>query len=469
MGYFDQIVTPGGTQKKKGGYFDQITLPANQERANNNFRLQEEAIRAEREREQAQSISGFAKNFAADLGNKVVKVPIDFLTGTWDTYTRVGQRIPKITANAFNEIKDAATVPGKNPVKRVQDAKAAITKGALLNAGETLTGVFAPLSGAIGAVLSATGGAELIDNTGKKIADSSGIADLPAFQKFAVEHPDAELDFEALLNLVTAGGVKGKATPKEIAAQAEVVATKLVELQSGARKVPVSGSSVETPVELANRYTPESGGYFDRITTPDAPVQAPTARTLPTREAAPAPRTPVVEGTAVNSRSKKLLDAATTRGLIDEAGEVPTHQVKSMADDFQRAESLIQRDRTLAEDIAMGDTLARDVEAGSVYKALEIQAIQTGDIALIQKLARSKVPTEAGRALKALDSADPNSPVRIIRDINAARETKIEKRMGEKPEKLKVKEVKTIDDEITKAYSKRPQWDEFLEQITCGY
>lgn len=506
MGYFDQIVTPVGTQKKKGGYFDQITLPANQERANNIFRLQEEAIKAERERQEAQSISGFAKNFAADLGNKVVKVPIDFVKSTWDIYGQAGERVGKTTKDTFSEINRAATAPGLNPLQRVDNVKTALTKGTFRNAGDLVIGVFAPVSAAVGAVLNMTGGSKLIDDTGNTIADKSGITDIPAFQKFALEHPDAGLDFERLLNLATLGGAK-KATSKEIATQAEMVATKIVESQSGTRKVPVEGRSVETPVEFANRYTPDgelpvipagtrpkgslpeiqtevsssrtgsftyepipqSGGYFDRITTPDSPAQTTSARTLPARETAPAPRTPVLEGEAVSIRSKKLLDAATARGLIDDAGEVPTHQVKNMADDLGRAESLIQRDRTLAEDIAMGDTLARDVEAGSVYKALEIQAIQSGDIALIQKLARSKVPTEAGRALKALDSVDPNSPVRIIRDINAARETKIEKRMGQKPEKLKVEEAKTIDSEITKAYSKRPQWDEFIEQITCGY
>ena len=65
------------------------------------------------------------------------------------------------------------------------------------------------MSEIIGTGLKLTGVQKLINKAGEVIADESGITDLPAFQKFAMEHPEAEKDFGRILTLGMMALTKG--------------------------------------------------------------------------------------------------------------------------------------------------------------------------------------------------------------------------------------------------------------------
>lgn len=169
-----------------------------------------------------------------------------------------------------------------------------------------------------------------------------------------------------------------------------------------------------------------------------------------------------------NTRAQTLERAAVEKKLTDTLGTLPTHEKLDMAEQARLATEYINTSPKEALAVARGDSRSpQGILPEAIYTALEIKAIKDGDMSLMKELSRSKLPTEAGQSLKALDSADPNSPVKIIRDIEQAREKAAEKRLGKKKEAAVKDVVKDIKDEVTKSVSKRPDWDSFLREIQC--
>lgn len=220
-------------------------------------------------------------------------------------------------------------------------------------------------------------------------------------------------------------------------------------IQDAAR---ASDSSVAGVVDNATAST--QGGFADLFDVPARPTQAVDSASVQ----------------APNTRASKLEQAAIERKLTQGLGDLPTHNRINMNEQMTRATQFLDEQPDLARQIINGDAVPpRGVLPESLYTAAEIRAIQRGDVEMIRALSQSKIPTYAGQALKALDSVDPNSPVRIMREINASRTAKIEGR-GEKIPSLKVREVKSMEQEIAKSVkSGRPDWDTFIAQITCGY
>jgi hypothetical protein len=139
----------------------------------------------------------------------------------------------------------------------------------------------------------------------------------------------------------------------------------------------------------------------------------------------------------------------------------------SMADQAGRAIDFIERSPSQAMRVIRGEEAPRGILPEALYTALEIKAIKNGDVAMLKELANSNVPTAAGQALKALDSADPNSPVAIIRGVQRNREAKIETKTGKTKPQATRDVVSEIQKEVKKNSSKRPTWEEFIREITC--
>jgi hypothetical protein len=87
-----------------------------------------------------------------------------------------------------------------------------VVKAGARTAGDVAGAIYAPVSAAI----QATGFNKLTDYLGKKIADMIPVSDIPAVQKFAMEHPNAGEDFGRALNLAMAKGETGKIDPKTV-------------------------------------------------------------------------------------------------------------------------------------------------------------------------------------------------------------------------------------------------------------
>lgn len=130
--------------------------------------------------------------------------------GQYSSY--MPETIKNIQAGA-EEFEKAGELAGTGKVtdlgKSVLTAGKGIYKAGVRPAADFLTTAFTPLSEIIGTGLKLTGVQKLINKAGEVIADESGITDLPAFQKFAMEHPEAEKDFGRILTLGMMALTKG--------------------------------------------------------------------------------------------------------------------------------------------------------------------------------------------------------------------------------------------------------------------
>ena len=111
--------------------------------------------------------------------------------------------------------------------------------------------------------------------------------------------------------------------------------------------------------------------------------------------------------------------------------------------------------------------------ANMVFVAVESRAIRTGDVATLQRLASesqlSIKATAMGQEIRALGEREQLSPVKIMEDIKVAREVAYEKKTGKSAAKATQEEVADMKQHIRKNASKRPSWEEFINEIKCGY
>ena len=141
-------------------------------------------------------------------------IPVDFAKSLWATWD---QTPAKMSA----DIRTAAdTMVQGNALKGILQAGGR-------TAGDAAIAIFAPFSAAIGSVLTNLGGQSLTDNAGQVIANSTGITDIPAFQKVAMEHPNAGEDFNRFMTLVMGAFEKGKIDPARLVQETSGVALKL--------------------------------------------------------------------------------------------------------------------------------------------------------------------------------------------------------------------------------------------------
>jgi hypothetical protein len=434
MGFSSVFDVKKGTPTASG--FGGLFQSLNEEELNRKKRqvqLERDAQTSEREAEYANSFVGLAKETGRELGARALNIPLDFAKSLSDTYSSTPTRFRENIEEASRDIEKG-------------DSEKGLVKAGARTAGDAAIAVFAPLSAAIGSVLRATGGEKLIDDVGRVVADSSGITDIPAFQKFALEHPNAGLDFERLLNLGFVGAEKGSINPQRFVAESQAVAQRLATPRS---RPTVEPATVSTPQPFEAIFSEKSAQTIRQVASET-----------------------VVEGPqrTINTRAATLMEAAVEKKLTEALGELPTHNRINMREQRQSAMDFIENNPSEALRVAKGDALPpKGVLPESIYTAMEIRAMRDGDVATIRELASSKVPTAAGQSFKALDSADPNSPVKILRDIKAVREAKLTKRTAETPRKAMLREVESITKEIRRSASKRETWEEFIQQITCNY
>ena len=91
-----------------------------------------------------------------------------------------------------------------------------IAKAGLRTAEDVAGAIYSPVAGAVGIAAEKAGeifpeAKQTIETGIKNVADI--ISEHPAVQEFAMKHPEAEKDFQRVLNLMMAGGEKGKIEP----------------------------------------------------------------------------------------------------------------------------------------------------------------------------------------------------------------------------------------------------------------
>lgn len=163
--------------------------------------------------------------------------------------------------------------------------------------------------------------------------------------------------------------------------------------------------------------------------------------------------------------SKSVEEDAIHKGLVDELGDLPTYKMRDMSVIAKKVSDFIDKDPELAKKIALGEAPEQDdLRSQELFTGLKVKAFKEGDVPLIHELGTSEkasaMATELGQRVKALDSKDENSPIKIVQDVQKARRDA----NNSKEQKDIVKHLK---DEMKKVKPKKDDWDSFIESIKC--
>lgn len=136
--------------------------------------------------------------------------------------------------------------------------------------------------------------------------------------------------------------------------------------------------------------------------------------------------------------------------------------------------NLLSTNLEQAKRMATGkEPVSGDIHPQVLFNAVEQHAIKNGDYQTLIELAKSPIATERALAAQTLGASGFNnvaeSPVKIIEQVRKTREKAIERRTGKKLPKAVKDITDEINKEIKKNISSRPKWEEFINQITCGY
>ena len=441
MSFLDSVTIPSiptrFPRKRTGGFLNKITLPQDQVRATKVFGIRQEAVTARQQAEELSGFIGIAEETAKDIFRRTIQVGRGFFR---DVFEAQRQFIPKTIKNieeAAEDIREGKILKG-------------VAKAGLRTAGDAAITIFAPISAAIGAALQLTKGQTLIDKAGEVIADKSGITDMKAFQKFAIEHPNAGEDFDRLLflGLVSIGG-RARIDPKRIATDIKAFADKIV------------ASEVQPTLVIPQ----VKGGFLERVVQPEVPAEP----TIVPTEVVARPRAKVPEkiSKVAITIEERAIEQKLTEGFEGKAGFDPI-TIKEQA---RIVSDLIRTDIEKAKRMVRGDEPVPDnLRGSSLIVGLEEHALRRGDVTLLRDLSKSPLTAETSRfaqELRVLAERAPESPVRIMQDITKARETALEKRTKKKASQIKKSTVNEIKSEIKKGVSKRPTWEEFVREIQC--
>lgn len=437
MGFLDSVNIPGGvlrtpTPKRAGGFLSSVSLPQDQARATEVFRLRQQAEQARRDAEELSSLGGIVKETGKGIFRRILGASIGAIKSIFETQKRF---LPKVSENIREGAKD---IEEGNIIK-------GIIKSGARTAGDAAILLFAPISAAIGAALELTGGQQLIDKAGEIIADKSGITDNERFQRFAIEHPNAGEDFERLLFLVLVKGDKSKIDPNRILTETRAFANKIV-------------ASEVTPKTVA---PPAKGGFLETVVKPERPERPVRLTKEITTGRKPS-------GIALDIEAKAI-EAKLTKRIDDIAGFDPIKR----SEQIKAAVELVNRDIEKAKRIMRGEELPpTNILPESILLALEEGAFKARNFELIRELGQSSIVKETSTLAQRfglLAERASDSPVKAIQDIVKFRETKLEGRTKAQAKQIRERTIEEARTEIKKTASKRPAWEDFINELKCNF
>lgn len=154
--------------------------------------------------------------------------------------------------------------------------------------------------------------------------------------------------------------------------------------------------------------------------------------------------------------------------------EQSKYQTGSYKKDLETTTELMNTDFEKAKNVATGNEPVPDnIRYPQVlFNAMEAHAIKTGDIQLQIDLAKSPLGKELSEAAGTLGSHgfndNPNnSPVKLIKKINEAREKSVVKKEGKSIKEAKKGIVDKLKKEARKTSLKRQDWESFVKSIQC--
>lgn len=464
------------------------------------------------------SAGGIFKNTLSDIGSRLLSVPVNFAKGLASSYSNAATAIPNDIKTAASEFQrdDVQNPNGSESLGSEFKSAADLVKGGGRAAGDFAGAVFAPISSAIGAAVQATGAQSLLDHTGQEVANGSGITDIPAFQKFAMQHPNAGDDFGRLLNVLLGGEELGDAT--KTATDAKAVATRIVtdaahpaesatasNLASAIKKVQVQGGDTsEVPVEFQNKYTaPHDLPTINAGTTPksllptiqigdEPPViskQLGSLRYEPISDAEPAIKTadaPInaeVKNPALDVAPPPVPDSSvgTVSSVADEINEklvargldaLPDEELAKFnsitkADQIVKVSSLLDNDPEKAVQAALGHiNVPEGIHPQVLFNSVANAAEESGNMKLMADLAKSPHATARSEAAQTMSAAgfnkDAENTVSNLERIRNMKTKSVDTKVIEKAQRAARSQGAKV--ELSK---EDLQWDKFLNSIAC--
>ena len=480
---------------------------------------------AQRDYEAAQFESNVQNSFWGMAKNTIKAIP-DVLTG--GTNFQGSGPVSNTLANLGNIYGNLPSQLIKHVQTGAQELQAGNVAGlgiaGFRTAADTLGALYAPLGEAISAALKVTGGQKVIDKTGEVVADKSGITDWPAFQEFAISHPNAGEDFNRLLILATAPFEKGRiGTDKTFIELSKQVARKVIApvpkgatepAGAGFRKLKIQNMSGETKVPVtpmeklaqesrANGYEPylannelptipfgpsaksglptiqmESptmappGMRYESIpAAPNIPARAPIEIAAsvgepvqPTLIGAKAPT-----GDGVTKVAQSIEAKAVEKNLVSQFNELATYDQKTVADQANRVARIIDDgDARISRIISGEEKLPSGVSSSMFIKGVEDYAGQTGNALMLRDLSKSPLTSETSIHAQEMrflqERSQEVTPLKAMQELADARKSK------QKGDILKAKrtEINSIESEIQKQIPRTKQtWVEFINSIEC--
>lgn len=159
--------------------------------------------------------------------------------------------------------------------------------------------------------------------------------------------------------------------------------------------------------------------------------------------------------------------AALANKLTGTLGDLPEYRTLSMADQADRASSLVDENPDLARRVALGEVPApHGLLPESVFVAVERKALAEGDVTTLRDLANSELTQQAttmGQRIRALGERDPESPVAAIQKVADARGDGVKGAEGKLTEA-----IATLKEHIAKATAMTDKdWTAFVDSLRC--
>jgi len=179
----------------------------------------------------------------------------------------------------------------------------------------------------------------------------------------------------------------------------------------------------------------------------------------------PRKQLPVGEGAEKASRLEARITESldkTPQEIIDQLGS--TYTQMSKPEQIARATVYVTENPSKAMQVLRGEIDAPPgILKNSIYVAMENQA--KGNVPLARKLA-SLQSTRAGQELSILTEIDPNSPVKLIRELINVREEAFARRYkGQTPKDLSKKVTENIKKKVR--VPNKNDWNSFVNSIAC--
>lgn len=183
-----------------------------------------------------------------------------------------------------------------------------------------------------------------------------------------------------------------------------------------------------------------------------------------------------IEGTGETKITKAASDI--NKELVRRGFEsLPTEEQSrfesgSYKEDMDRISSFMDKDIEHAKQVVLGnEPIPHEIKFPQIlFNAMEAYAMKSGDISLLQGLAKSPLGKQLSESAQTLGSHgfndNSNSPVEAIRKIRESKVKKLEKKKGG-VEKAKKEIKEKIKKEIKKLAPKKENWQDFIKSITC--